>query len=113
LDYNNKFLPVLESLNNISSIGNNPVIPNGFSISSYPNPFNNSTNIQYKIPISADVILELYNNIGEKIKILYSGYQSAGQYNNHFKEDNLASGMYFVVLRTSQQILTCKILLLK
>jgi arabinogalactan endo-1,4-beta-galactosidase len=113
LDYNNKFLPVLESLNNISSVKYNPVIPNGFSISSYPNPFNNSTNIQYKIPISADVILELYNNIGEKIKILYSGYQSAGQYNSQFNGDDLASGMYFVVLKTPQQILTCKILLLK
>ena len=44
----------------------------------YPNPFNPSTTIEFSIPNDGFVSIAVYNLIGRKVKILFSGIKTAG-----------------------------------
>ena len=114
LDYSNRALPVLEALNNIvSSVENKKTLAGSYSIDNYPNPFNNSTIIEYEIPDNGYISLELYNILGERITNLFSGYREAGKFKNYFNGSNIASGIYYIVLKSSKHVFSHKILLLK
>jgi hypothetical protein len=65
----------------------------------FPNPFNPSTNIQYSIPVEADVELRIFNILGQEVKTLVDQITKAGFYNVIWEgKDNLnqrvASGVY-------------------
>jgi hypothetical protein len=46
----------------------------------YPNPFNPTTTIAYDLPKAADVRLEIYNTMGQRVRVLRDILQDAGHY---------------------------------
>ncbi len=50
------------------------------SLSVYPNPFNGEMNISYENTRSSKVSVEIVNLLGQSIKSLYNGQQTAGQH---------------------------------
>ena len=53
--------------------------PSKYSLSqNYPNPFNPSTTIKFQIPQQENVLLEIYNVMGEKLKTLVSEIKPPG-----------------------------------
>jgi hypothetical protein len=79
----------------------------------YPNPFNPVTTIQFTIPNSGYVTLNIYNLIGEKISTLLNGFMEAGVHTINFDAGNLNSGFYVYTLESNGSVLTRKMLLLK
>lgn len=79
----------------------------------YPNPFNPSTIIQFAIPQSSFVTLEVFNALGEKVNVLVSEELDAGTYNYEWNASNFTSGMYFYRLQTADFIETKKMILMK
>jgi len=84
----------------------------------YPNPFNPTTKISYYLEKPGTVKLEIYNLLGQKVKILVDNYQSAGQHsivwNGRDKNNRkVPSGVYFYMLKTENKVYTRKMLLLK
>ena len=54
-------------------------LPEGFALGpNYPNPFNPSTIIPYKLAASSEVRLEVFNLLGQRIATLVDGERSAG-----------------------------------
>ena len=99
--------------NIVVSVPDGENLPSSISINNFPNPFNNSTFIRYTIPTSDYISLDLYNTIGEKIENVSDGYRLAGEYEVYLNANSLASGVYFIILRTSEYISSHKILMLK
>lgn len=57
--------------------------------------------------------LLLFLIIGQQIEVLYSGCQKAGLYDLNWETFEMASGVYYIVLRTQGDIRFQKALLLK
>ena len=79
----------------------------------YPNPFNPSTVITYSIPTSSNVLINVYNVIGERIKTLVNQYQEAGSYKINFNAVGLSNGIYFYKIQSGNFAAIKKMLLLK
>jgi len=79
----------------------------------YPNPFNPSTTIDYALPRSSYVKLEVFNVLGERVSVLRDGVQDAGYHSLVFDAKGLPSGMYFYKLQAQDFVETKKSLLLR
>ncbi len=79
----------------------------------FPNPFNPSTSIRVSLPEKAEIKLAVYNTLGEKVEILFSGIKNAGEHLFKFGNNKLSSGVYFYVLQTGKIRLTKKMMYLK
>jgi len=56
-------------------------MPTVFALrNNYPNPFNPTTSIDFTLPIGAEVTLNIYNILGQRIATLHNGYAKPGTY---------------------------------
>ncbi|RMH60902.1 MAG: T9SS C-terminal target domain-containing protein [Calditrichaeota bacterium] len=80
----------------------------------YPNPFNPGTVIRYELPEAGNVQLTVYNALGQEVKVLVNEKQNAGEHTVTFHaSSDLASGIYFYVLRAGQFEKINKMILLR
>ena len=90
-----------------------PMIPLKFSFSSYPNPFNPTTNINFTLEKNAFIQLRVYDILGREINNIINEFKEKGSYSYPFNGGNLASGIYLVVLRVNNMTYSKKIILNK
>ena len=82
----------------------NEVLPVKFELyQNYPNPFNPSTKIRFELKEQADVVLTVYNVLGEEISVLLNDYLAAGLHDVEFNANNLSSGIYYYQLQVNTQ----------
>ncbi len=79
----------------------------------YPNPFNPRTTIALQVAQTADVTVQVVDQLGRRVAVLYNGRMEAGQHNLYFDGTRLASGVYFVQMKAGPFLQTRKIVLLK
>ncbi|MCG8374700.1 MAG: T9SS type A sorting domain-containing protein, partial [Balneolales bacterium] len=107
------------SIQNLTKIATNletpSVLPTEFGLDqNYPNPFNPSTIINYALPVSAEVTLEVYNMLGQKVStILNNEPQEAAFHSVRFDASHLASGMYIYRIKAGSFVQTKKMMLIK
>lgn len=101
-----------------SSFTTSFALPNhkAFKVSTFPNPFQKSTTIQYELEEPCFVSLDIFNTTGIRVKQLMNGYQTQGMYSavwncNDPAEPNLPPGLYFYTLRCGSQLHTGKLML--
>ena len=103
---------------NLSPVGindNNPLdIPVQFHLySNFPNPFNSTSVIKYSIPQSSNVIIKVFDILGNEIETLVNEEKSIGIYKITWTADNLPSGIYLYQLRASSYLQTRKMVIMK
>ncbi len=79
----------------------------------YPNPFNPNTTIEYQVPNTTKVKLNVFNLVGEEIAVLVNEEQPQGKYKIDFNGANLSSGVYFYKIQAEGFSSTKKFILLK
>jgi hypothetical protein len=84
----------------------------------HPNPFNSSTIIDYEMMKEGNVTLKIYDILGKEVRTLVNTLQKPGNYraiwdgkNNQGKE--VASGIYFYLLKAGERKEGRKMLLIK
>ena len=93
---------------------NTDIVPENYLIiRNYPNPFNSRTKIEVTIPESSHMSLNIYDINGRLVEKISKGNYRKGTYTFSFNADNLTSGVYFVHLKTENEIRSNKIVLLK
>jgi parallel beta-helix repeat protein/predicted outer membrane repeat protein len=91
--------------NQLTAIEYEPDIPYSFSLSqNYPNPFNASTVIQFNLPSTSNVLIDIYDLLGRRVKTLHDGYKQAGMHTVTFDDPGLSSGVYFYRLQTENMV---------
>jgi hypothetical protein len=65
----------------------------------HPNPFKGSTTLEYTLPTDGQVIIEVYNLVGSKVKVAVNETQSAGTYSLKLDASNLQPGVYTAILK--------------
>jgi hypothetical protein len=79
----------------------------------YPNPFDQSTTIEYVLPENTHIKLAVYNVQGELLEILVDDQKSAGQYSVIWNADHYPAGVYFYIMGSEQSSITKKCMILK
>ena len=87
----------------------------------YPNPFNSTTTIPFYLSAVTDIIIEIYDIQGKRIRTLFTGIKPAGPHKLTWdgktdSGDITVSGVYFVSMRQSDNNIKSrsqKIILLK
>ncbi|MBD3235006.1 MAG: T9SS type A sorting domain-containing protein [candidate division Zixibacteria bacterium] len=79
----------------------------------YPNPFNATTNIEYRLPESGHVSLEIFNLLGQRITTLIDSEFEAGRHTVKWDASNYSSGIYFYKLTAGDNVYTKRMTLLK
>jgi len=79
----------------------------------YPNPFNPVTLIEYALTQPADVRLEVFNVMGQRVMTLVNERQGPGNHITTFDASTLASGVYIYRLSTGDFVQTRKMMLIK
>lgn len=83
------------------------------SLKIFPNPFNESLNIEYSIDTPQNLNVCLYNIYGEKALILDGGYKAAGVQTLSIESGALPSGTYFLRVEAIDGEIVRKIELLR
>ena len=80
---------------------------------SYPNPFNPITTISLSIENAALIKVNIYDVNGRLVDNLYNSRLSPGYHQLAWHATNKVSGIYFVLLESSSQVKTQKLVLMK
>ena len=86
---------------------------NELSVSCSPNPFNESTTISYEVVENAQVEVELFSLEGVKVASIASGWRNAGSYTAEYRNSDLSSGTYQLVLRSGTHTVSTMIVHVK
>ncbi len=96
------------------------IIPQEFELlQNFPNPFNSSTTIMFKVPSEAHVQLEVLSLLGQRVKTLVDERLTAGTYSAAWdgtdkSGTSVASGVYFYrLVREGNPVHTKKLTILK
>jgi subtilisin family serine protease len=88
--------------------------PVAFSLSqNYPNPFNPTTVIDYVLPYTTFVTLEVFDILGRIVRTIVSGEQGFGPHSVRLDGTGLSSGVYFYRLKAGGMVQTRKLMVLR
>ncbi len=92
----------------------NDEIPTTYRLSyNFPNPFNPSTKIRYSVPQSSNVVIKIFDILGNEIETLVDEEKSVGTYEITWYAENLPSGIYFYRLQAGSFVETKKMVFMK
>ncbi len=90
------------------------LIPYEFELlQNYPNPFNAVTKIRYAVPKAANIRIELYDILGQRVAVLFDGQKQPGFHELEFDAGHLASGFYLYTFQTKGYHFVKKMILAK
>jgi hypothetical protein len=90
------------------------LVPNAMRLEpNYPNPFNPSTTIEYSISRPGQVILRVFNLLGEQVATLVNERKDAGHFRAVWAPGDLPSGAYLYRLDTGPESVTRRLLFVK
>ncbi len=79
----------------------------------YPNPFAQSTTIEFILPERTHIKLAVYNAQGGLLEILVDDQKPAGQHSIVWNADPYPEGVYFYTISSKQSVITKKCVILK
>lgn len=72
------------------------ILPKAYALEqNYPNPFNPVTRIRYAVPAPGQVLLRVFNTLGEDVATLVDERKEVGFHEVQFDAGRLSSGVYF------------------
>jgi hypothetical protein len=83
--------------------------PVNIGLTCLPNIVENDIHLSFTLPQQTQVSLSIYNNLGQRVKNIFTGMQSAGRHSQKIDLTAFAAGVYFIQLTTLDEIITQKV----
>jgi len=113
-EYLNYFISQVDNIADTLKGKNILQLPREFSLlQNYPNPFNPVTTINYAIPKDVNVVIEVYNVLGQYVQTLKNEFQKTGYYSIVFDGSNLSSGVYFYRFQAGDYVQKKKMVIIR
>jgi hypothetical protein len=90
-----------------------PDVPQTLSLGAYPNPFNPTTVVRFRLSVFGRAEVHVFDVLGRRVRTLVNDILPAGEHSVRFDAGNLSSGVYVLVLETDGQRLVRTLTLLK
>lgn len=90
-----------------------PFIPNDFSFSVYPNPFNPVATLSFTLPKASNTQLFIHDILGRLVESKDFARLEAGAHEFQVDGSQWATGLYFATLKTNADLQTIKLLLVR
>ena len=102
-------------INNISLIepSSDHIPDSNDIINIYPNPFNPSTQVEFRLEQSQNIKISVFNAKGELIDIISDKKYEAGFQSINWTPNNISSGLYIISIKSKNIINNHKVLFLK
>ncbi|MBU8920428.1 MAG: T9SS type A sorting domain-containing protein [Bacteroidales bacterium] len=85
----------------------------GLALHNSPNPFNPNTLFVLSIPVSDHVDLRIYDVAGREVSRVVDREMDAGTHKIVWTPENISSGVYFCIMKSSKATITRKIVLMR
>ena len=97
------------------SVGIDDLFENNFNthdleVIVYPNPTNQSFSIDFSLPDKGYINLGIFDAQGRCLDVLINEYRGSGQYGIDYVGDDLKPGIYFIILRSTNETIFEKII---
>ena len=90
------------------------ILPTNLSLDNpYPNPFNPETSLRVSLIKNEELKISVYDIKGSIVSILFDGSVSQGLHKFNWNASSFSSGIYFIGVRTSSEVLFKKVILTK
>ncbi|MCX7737641.1 MAG: T9SS type A sorting domain-containing protein [Candidatus Kapabacteria bacterium] len=87
---------------------------NNFELECSPNPFYDKIKISYYVPNLSHLSISIFDALGREVSSLHNDIQTSGYHNIYWSpETNIQSGIYFLKLKSGNNILTEKLIYLR
>jgi hypothetical protein len=83
------------------------------AVSVYPNPVNGVAKVNMTLANSENVVVEIYNAVGQKVASVNYGDLAAGAHNLDVDFSSLEAGVYYVNVTTGTQVISKKVTCVK
>jgi hypothetical protein len=98
----------------VTSIEDEIILPISCKLSqNFPNPFNPTTKIKYSIPQTSNVVIKVFDILGNEIETLVNEEKQIGTDEITWNAEQLPSGVYFYRLQANDFVETKKMVLMK
>jgi hypothetical protein len=87
-----------------SSVKNQKMLPENFSLDGYPNPFNPSTTIRFSLIQDGRVQLRIYDMLGREVEKLFDRNLPRGMHDVVWNASGLSSGVYFARILVTDEL---------
>ena len=88
-------------------------LPTDYQVVSYPNPFTTHATIKLELPEAGEVVLKVFNMLGQEVETLIAGYKEAGTYQIVFNAGSLSNAVYVYTVEVNDYRATKTMLLVK
>lgn len=117
-NYQNYKVQIYNTNVSLTGVDRSVILPRFELLQNFPNPFNPSTNISFKVDKPTRVTVRIFDMKGEMVKVLYDQETPAGQHNLQWDASNssgkkVSTGAYFYEVITPNQRQTKKMLFIK
>ena len=90
------------------------IVTNQFELfQNFPNPFNPTTDIEFRLSASGLTTLKVFDVLGNELSTLVNEQKAVGKYKVTFDASDLPSGTYFYTMIAGNYSATKKMILLK
>ncbi|TAH18706.1 MAG: DUF1501 domain-containing protein [Cytophagales bacterium] len=82
-------------------------------VQNYPNPFSQTTKIEYNLTRKAEVRFVVMDMLGRELTSISQGLQDDGYYSFDFQDNNLADGIYLYSIQADDQRVTKRMMIVR